>query len=80
MSNKIIYLCAVALMAGLAIPSGYVEAETSPPAEGGILPPIHLGVPQNVEYQKYLGISGKKTFTIDEIQAEIVLIEIFSMY
>ena len=80
MSNKLITLCAVALMAGLVIPSGFVEAETSPPAENGILPPINLVVPQSLEHQQYLGISGKETFTIDEIKAEIVLVEIFSMY
>ncbi len=55
-------------------------AETKPPAEGGVFPAIDLGVPQSAEYRQYLGITGKKTFTIPEIKAEVVLIEIFSMY
>ena len=59
---------------------GSVAAKTKPPAEGGVLPAIDLGVPQSTGYQQYLGISGKKSFTIPEIKAEIVLIEIFSMY
>jgi hypothetical protein len=59
---------------------GSVTAETKPPAEGGVLPAIDLAVPPSTEYQQYLGITGKKSFTIPEIKAEIVLIEIFSMY
>ena len=53
---------------------------TNPPAEGGELPAIDLAVPQNTEHQEYLGIGGSKTFTIPDIKAEVVLIEIFSMY
>ena len=55
-------------------------AEIKPPAEGGILPEIVLSAPENSELQQYLGVTGKKTFTIPEIKAEVVLIEIFSMY
>jgi hypothetical protein len=51
-----------------------------PPPVGGVLPDIVLDVPQNPELQSYLGISGKKTFRIPEIQTEVVIIEIFSMY
>ena len=59
---------------------GFAFAEIKPPAEGGILPQIVLSVPENLELQQYLGVAGKKTFTIPEIKAEVVLIEIFSMY
>jgi len=59
---------------------GSVAAETKPPTEGGVLPSIDLGVPQSAEYKQYLGLTGKKSFTIPEIKAEVVLIEIFSMY
>jgi hypothetical protein len=59
---------------------GFAVAEIKPPAEGGILPQIVLSVPENLELQQYLGVAGKKTFTIPEIKAEVVLIEIFSMY
>ena len=60
--------------------SGAVGAATQPPAVGGKLPEITLAVPQNTELQMYLGVSGKQTFAIPEIKAEVVLIEIFSMY
>ncbi len=59
---------------------GFAGAAIKPPAEGGILPEIVLSAPENSELQQYLGVTGKKTFTIPEIKAEVVLIEIFSMY
>ena len=80
MNFKLMAFFITAAMATLFIPSGFTEVDTSPPAEGGVLPLIDLGVPQSPEYRQYLGISGDKTFTIPEIKAEIVLIEIFSMY
>ena len=60
--------------------AGFAGAKTKPPAEGGILPGIVLNVPENTELQQYLGVTGKKTFTIPEIKAEVVVIGIFSMY
>ena len=59
---------------------GVAVAEIEPPAEGGMLPEIILRVPENLELQKYLGVSGQETFAIPEIKAEVIIIEIFSMY
>jgi hypothetical protein len=80
MKFKLITFLVLAAMAGLFILPGFVDADTSPPAEGGVLPPIDLGAPQSADYQQYLGIGAKKVFTIPMIKAEVVLIEIFSMY
>ena len=80
MNVKLIAFLLSAAMAVLFIPAGHTEVATSPPPEGGVLPPIELGIPENQQYRQYLGISGDKTFTIPEIRAEVVLIEIFSMY
>jgi hypothetical protein len=66
-------LCSLAVV-------GFAGAAIKPPAEGGILPEIVLSAPENSELQQYLGVTGKKTFTIPEIKAAVVLIEIFSMY
>ena len=55
-------------------------AASQPPAVGGKLPDIMLSAPQSAELQLYLGVRGKQTFAIPEIKAEVVLIEIFSMY
>jgi hypothetical protein len=60
--------------------AGFAVAKVKPPAEGGILPDIVLKAPENPELQQYLGLAGEKTFTIPEIKAEVVIIEIFSMY
>ncbi|MGD8521893.1 MAG: hypothetical protein PVF56_12170 [Desulfobacterales bacterium] len=70
----------VALWVSLVLSTGAVGAESQPPPEGGLLPDIVLATPKSSEHQDYLGISGKDTFKIPEIKAEVVIIEIFSMY
>ena len=55
-------------------------AENQPPAEGGSLPAIKLPVPKDAAHQAYLGLTGKKEFTIADIPAEVVIIEIMNMY
>jgi thiol-disulfide isomerase/thioredoxin len=58
-----------------------ISAGIAPPKEGEMLPEITLSVPEMPTHQNYLGITkNKKTFRITEIKAEVVLIEIFSMY
>lgn len=53
----------------------------APPPEGGTLPEILLPAPENSEHRRYLGIpSGQGNFRIPEIDAEVVIVEIFSMY
>jgi hypothetical protein len=47
---------------------------------GGQLPEFTLPVPKSDEHQEYLGLAGKDAFKIAEISAEVVIIEIFSMY
>jgi thiol-disulfide isomerase/thioredoxin len=51
-----------------------------PPSEGDLLPEIVLTLPQNLDQQKYLGLSGEPTFTLPQIRASVVIVEIFSMY
>ena len=77
---KIIGKFLMAGVVGIFLFPGLVRADINPPAEGGVLPAIDLAVPQDTEYQKYLGIGGGEAFTIPEIKADVVLIEIFSMY
>jgi thiol-disulfide isomerase/thioredoxin len=57
-----------------------VSAGTGPPEKGGMLPPITLSAPMDPGQQSYLGVNGKETFTIPEIKAEVVIVEIYSMY
>ncbi len=74
--SKILLAAAVCFLFSVG-PAG---AASQPPAVGGKLPEITLITPQDTEIQSYLGVSGKQAFAIPEIKAEIVLIEIFSMY
>ena len=55
-------------------------AAEQPPSVGDALPPIQLVVPHDAEAKSYLGLSGEKHFTIPEIKAQVVVIEIFNMY
>ena len=47
---------------------------------GEPLPSFSLPMPENPDQKAYLGLSGKNTFGISQINASIVIIEIFSMY
>jgi thiol-disulfide isomerase/thioredoxin len=51
-----------------------------PPITGGILPPIRLPIPEDPDEKEYLGLSGSGFFSIPQIKAKVVIIEIFSMY
>ena len=70
----------LSLIVGILVTNGFVEAEDSPPAEGGVMPQITFDIPESLEHQEYLHVGNKKKFSIADIKAEIVLIEIFSMY
>jgi thiol-disulfide isomerase/thioredoxin len=73
----------VALIVSFAFSSVFnfpVYAAKEPPAEGGPLPVIKLPIPKSPEEKNYLGLKGEGTFTIPQIKAKVVIIEIFSMY
>jgi peroxiredoxin len=56
------------------------RAAVQPPVQGGVLPEFVLPAPANTGHLTYLGLEGKETFTVPEIRADVVIIEIFSMY
>ncbi|MDH5202493.1 MAG: redoxin domain-containing protein [Nitrospirota bacterium] len=63
--------------------SGFVAvalAANEPPKEGGMLPDIKLQMPKSPEGKNYLGLKGDGSFTIPQIKANVVIIEIYSMY
>ncbi len=70
----------VGLLGVFLLSASFTSADSQAPAVGGVLPDFSLAVPQNDEHQKYLGLAGKEAFSIPEIRAEVVIIEIFSMY
>lgn len=61
--------------AGLILFAGAAFALTS-----SVLTEIVLPVPESPEHRDYLGLSEKTSFRIPDIPADVVIIEIFSMY
>jgi thiol-disulfide isomerase/thioredoxin len=55
-------------------------AASVPPKGGSTFPDISLSAPEETSEKEYLGLSGKNSFKISEIKADVVIIEIFSMY
>jgi peroxiredoxin len=55
-------------------------AANKPPQKGETLPSIQLPVPKSLVEKSYLGLSREGSFTIPQIKARVVIIEIFSMY
>ncbi len=52
-----------------------------PPRVGQSMPSFQLPLPATKAEREYLGISSKKkSFTVSDIDAEVVIVEIFSMY
>jgi thiol-disulfide isomerase/thioredoxin len=47
---------------------------------GMSLPQFKIDMPDNIETKQYLGLKGLKSFTISQIPAKLILIEIFSFY
>lgn len=56
------------------------QAANNPPAEGEKFPEIRLAIPQKADDTKYLGLDNERFFQIPEVKAELVLVEVFSMY
>ncbi len=63
-------------------PSPEITPAKTTPAAGAELPPISLTTPTNESTRSYLGLSGaaSKTFSPAQIECDLLLIEIFSMY
>ena len=53
-------------------------AASKPPAQGAMLPQFQLVVPEDAEAKGSLGLSGSGRFTVSEINAPVVVIQIFS--
>jgi peroxiredoxin len=39
-----------------------------------------LSVPDSADHRAYLGLNDSRTFTLDQIKADVVILQIFSMY
>lgn len=48
--------------------------------KGAFFPSVKLDAPDDSAHKKYLGLPGSGSFDIPDIKAEIIIVEIFSMY
>jgi thiol-disulfide isomerase/thioredoxin len=74
LKGKVVWALVLVILAAPAV------ALAEPPSKGGPLPSIVLPVPKSAEERTYLGLSGSGTFKIPQIRADVVIVEIFSMY
>jgi thiol-disulfide isomerase/thioredoxin len=65
------------LVVALTLPT---LAANKPPQKGEVLPVMNLPMPKNPVEKGYLGLSGDGSFKIPQIKANVVIVEIFSMY
>jgi len=70
----------VALAVCLAMLNGAPAASEQSAISGDVLASITLLVPQDQNAKNYLGLTGAGSFTISQIEAQVVIIEIFNMY
>jgi peroxiredoxin len=77
--KKIVILLAVMTILSLGLGFSALAAN-KPPEKGETLPVINLPVPKNPTEKSYLGLSGDGLFKIPQIKANLVIVEIFSMY
>jgi peroxiredoxin len=60
--------------------AGSSQAAELTPAKGDTFPDITLSMTEKASEKEYLGLSGKGSFRISQIKAELLILEIFSMY
>lgn len=60
--------------------AGWVHAASGMPEVGGTFPDMELEAPKDAAMRAYLGIGNAQTFTVDQVDADVVVVEIFSMY
>ena len=70
---------ALAAVCFVTIP-GLATASDSLTVDAGALAGFRFSIPDNAGAKNYLGLKGTDTFTIPQIKADTVIIEIFSMY
>jgi peroxiredoxin len=70
-----------AITPALVVALGFsILAANKPPQTGEVLPVMNLPMPKNPAEKGYLGLSGDGFFKIPQIKANVVIVEIFSMY
>jgi hypothetical protein len=71
---KVILLGTVAF---LFLLQTHVFADVKPIKKGDKFPEFKFSAPKDPKEQEYLGITGKDTFTVSDIQTEVVILQMF---
>jgi peroxiredoxin len=77
--KKILLSFAIFSVFVFMIPPTLMAAD-QPPKVGDPLPDLSLTIPKDNADKTYLGISGSGSFKIAQLKAQVVILEIFSMY
>jgi len=64
----------------MCLSSAFAEAFADMLPEGGVMPEISLTAPELPEHRTYLGLAEQGRFDISQIKADVLIIQIFSMY
>jgi hypothetical protein len=75
--NRVIGLLALVFLFSLYPQAGFCG---TPPKQGENLPEIGLAVPDSEKDKAYLGIKGKDRFSIKDIDAQLIVLEILGVY
>jgi thiol-disulfide isomerase/thioredoxin len=78
MKKTMIFIAVLAI--GLGVLYSAPVAAQKELAKGDALPVIKLPVPQTPAAKSYLGLTAGESFTVSQIKAEVLIIEIFNMY
>lgn len=73
--NTLLLLAAV-----LFATAGPLAAKEPIPKAGGMLPELVFAAPEDPEQRQYLGLGYDTTFKVEDVNARILIIEVFSMY
>ena len=78
MKRRMMILAVTAVLVASLLPAP--TTANPPPQPTGPLPDFKLPVPERAADKNYLGLTTRGPFTITQIKAQVVIIEIFSMY
>ncbi len=73
-------LASIIIAALVLASTASIAAFKEPPPAGGTLPAVQLPKPADSGELKYLGLTGSGTFSADQVKAQALIIQIFSMY
>jgi thiol-disulfide isomerase/thioredoxin len=68
------------VVVAVAVISSLYASAAQPPAAGELLPEMKLAVPVEREHRAYLGLSSGDSFEVQQVKADVVILEVMSMY